>query len=248
MEVHHSQHLSHKKKWSEYLLEFLMLFLAVFLGFTAENIREHQIEKQRGKTYVRSLLQDLRQDSSRFDAVITKNETSISNIDTAIWLLNEPVITDSLSQYLYYSHFINPYFQMLTFNQRTISQLRSSGAFRLITSQRVSDSIVIYYDGIENAAWLKEETLTALKNDRETGYNIFNDYLINKYTPSNARNILNEQGRFPLMTNDKNLLISYANKLKMRHDWLISYNGTLKFLQRFCSRIIELIKKEYHIL
>ena len=37
MEVHkHPHHVTHKKKWSEYLLEFLMLFLAVFLGFLAE--------------------------------------------------------------------------------------------------------------------------------------------------------------------------------------------------------------------
>ena len=39
MEVHkHPHHVTHKKKWGEYLLEFVMLFLAVFLGFVAENI------------------------------------------------------------------------------------------------------------------------------------------------------------------------------------------------------------------
>ena len=38
MEVHkHPHHVTHKKKWAEYLLEFFMLFLAVFLGFLAEN-------------------------------------------------------------------------------------------------------------------------------------------------------------------------------------------------------------------
>ena len=37
MEVHkHPHHVTHKKKWGEYILEFLMLFLAVFLGFIAE--------------------------------------------------------------------------------------------------------------------------------------------------------------------------------------------------------------------
>ena len=41
MEVHkHPHHVTHKKKWGEYILEFLMLFLAVFLGFLAENLRE----------------------------------------------------------------------------------------------------------------------------------------------------------------------------------------------------------------
>ncbi len=29
MEVHHPHHPTHKKKWSEYLIEFLMLFAAV---------------------------------------------------------------------------------------------------------------------------------------------------------------------------------------------------------------------------
>ena len=33
MEVHkHPHHITHKKKWIEYLLEFFMLFLAVFLA------------------------------------------------------------------------------------------------------------------------------------------------------------------------------------------------------------------------
>lgn len=41
MEVHHPHHPTHKKKWSEYIIEFVMLFTAVTLGFIAENIREH---------------------------------------------------------------------------------------------------------------------------------------------------------------------------------------------------------------
>ena len=47
MEVHHSHHVGHKKKWQEYFLEFFMLFLAVSLGFLAENLREHYVEKEK---------------------------------------------------------------------------------------------------------------------------------------------------------------------------------------------------------
>src|ERR1700749_1155776 len=55
MEVHkHPHHVTHKKKWGEYLLEFLMLFLAVFLGFVAENVRENIGDKKRSMEYVRS--------------------------------------------------------------------------------------------------------------------------------------------------------------------------------------------------
>ena len=49
MEVHHHSHTP-GKKWAHYFWEFLMLFLAVFCGFLAENFREHQVEKKKGKT------------------------------------------------------------------------------------------------------------------------------------------------------------------------------------------------------
>src|SRR5450755_2236120 len=65
MEVHkHPHHVTHKKKWVEYLLEFFMLFLAVFLGFVAENIREHIAEHNRAKEYAISLVQDLQHDTT----------------------------------------------------------------------------------------------------------------------------------------------------------------------------------------
>src|SRR5205085_7353219 len=65
MEVHkHPHHVSHKKKWGEYLLEFFMLFLAVFLGFIAENYREHIVEHQQEKQYMITLIEDLNIDTT----------------------------------------------------------------------------------------------------------------------------------------------------------------------------------------
>src|ERR1041385_4186057 len=63
MEVHkHPHHVTHKKKWGEYLLEFFMLFLAVFLGFIAENVREHQVEREREKELAVSFYNELKSD------------------------------------------------------------------------------------------------------------------------------------------------------------------------------------------
>src|SRR3954449_7195879 len=71
MEVHkHPHHVTHKKKWGEYLLEFLMLFLAVFLGFVAENIREHQVEKERELEFIKSLTIDLEDDVKGLNTMI----------------------------------------------------------------------------------------------------------------------------------------------------------------------------------
>ena len=44
MEVHHPHHPTHKKKWSEYIIEFVMLFTAVTLGFFAE-ISENTLQR-----------------------------------------------------------------------------------------------------------------------------------------------------------------------------------------------------------
>lgn len=63
MEVHHSHHPTHKKKWTEYLLEFFMLFLAVFCGFLAEYQLEHKIESDRAKELAKSFYQELKKDS-----------------------------------------------------------------------------------------------------------------------------------------------------------------------------------------
>src|ERR1700755_1904128 len=64
MEVHkHPHHVTHKKKWGEYVLEFLMLFLAVFLGFVAENIRESTVEHEHAKEYANLLIGDLSTDT-----------------------------------------------------------------------------------------------------------------------------------------------------------------------------------------
>ena len=69
MEVHAHTHTA-RKKWTHYFWEFLMLFLAVFCGFLAENQREHMIEHQREKEYIRSFVEDLKQDTVQLKKVI----------------------------------------------------------------------------------------------------------------------------------------------------------------------------------
>ena len=75
MEVHkHPHHVTHKKKWGEYLLEFFMRFLAVFLGFIAENVREHQVEREREKELAVSFYNELKSDSAAFQIAIDNRE------------------------------------------------------------------------------------------------------------------------------------------------------------------------------
>ncbi len=88
MEVHHPHHPTHKKKWSEYIIEFLMLFAAVTLGFFAENQREHYVEGHREIQFMESLIDDLAKDKIEVNSAREYTTTQISNLDTAISLLS----------------------------------------------------------------------------------------------------------------------------------------------------------------
>src|ERR1043165_7874167 len=86
MEVHHPHHPTHKKKWSEYVLEFLMLFFAVYLGFLVQNFREHKIEKERAKQYIESFYEDLKADTLRINGSVEFDDAKLlrlSNINLA---------------------------------------------------------------------------------------------------------------------------------------------------------------------
>ncbi|MFM2392027.1 MAG: hypothetical protein RLZZ546_4 [Bacteroidota bacterium] len=76
MEVHHPHHPTHKKKWSEYIIEFVMLFAAVTLGFFAENVREHQIIEHKTEQNLQSIILDLKKDSLLIQARIKEYENA----------------------------------------------------------------------------------------------------------------------------------------------------------------------------
>ena len=96
MEVHkHPHHVTHKKKWGEYVLEFLMLFLAVFLGFLAENLREQTVEHHREKEYIHSLVEDLKSDTLQSNEVLIKLNNRSVGIDSVIAALSSPGIIEN---------------------------------------------------------------------------------------------------------------------------------------------------------
>jgi hypothetical protein len=81
MEVHHPHHPTHKKKWSEYIVEFVMLFAAVTLGFFAENVREHQIIEHKTHQNLESVVLDLKEDSIFIQARIKEYKNASIYLD-----------------------------------------------------------------------------------------------------------------------------------------------------------------------
>ena len=133
MEVHkHPHHITHKKKWGEYLLEFFMLFLAVFLGFVAENIRETKAEHEREKQYAQELYNEFYADSIAFAKKVNARLDKEQDCDYIYSYIKDSSLTDLPKKfypaYTTVFYLINSY----TFEPKDgiLSQLKSSGSLR----------------------------------------------------------------------------------------------------------------------
>ena len=146
MEVHkHPHHVTHKKKWPEYLLEFFMLFLAVFLGFLAENFREHQVATEKEKVHMENVLEDLKADTAIYNNYTKNNKVLFKLIDTMIYLVKSPERKQHIAELAYTARMILPKYKPLYITDRTYDQMKSSGDLRLIRSKQVANNISSYY-------------------------------------------------------------------------------------------------------
>ena len=145
MEVHkHPHHVTHKKKWPEYLLEFLMLFLAVFLGFIAENIRENGINREIEKNNIKSFVKNLREDSLHLTQSIDVNEKRFKYLDSLIYSKSTHAAETVFQKQFIYFMLKLGYLDYFTSNGSTFKQMQSSGTLRLINHAGVLDSILNY--------------------------------------------------------------------------------------------------------
>ena len=147
MEVHAHSHTA-RKKWTHYLWEFLMLFLAVFCGFLAEYQLEHTIEKQKGNDYIKSMIEDLQNDTAKLNKVTSSLININKSIDTIFLYYNDigtgtnPVLLKNLRA-------ING-FPTFFYSDRTIQQLKNSGGMRLIKDKKAANGIMEYDATIRN--------------------------------------------------------------------------------------------------
>ena len=236
MEVHkHPHHVTHKKKWGEYLLEFIMLFLAVFLGFLAENLREHIVEHNIEKEYIHSLVEDLKSDTLQSNKVLIFLDSRIAGVDSLITALSSPgIIENTNNAYRLWTKNIG--FPDFISNDRTIQQLKNSGGLRLIRNKAVSDRIMKYDQVIRDFNGLSS-VMNGILGDQHIYSQLFDFINLDKNT--NIPVPLTEQGR-------KLLNEAYANR-KVWRFILSNLLGSLKLINNESKDILLFIKKEYQL-
>ncbi len=226
-----------------------MLFLAVFCGFLAEYQLEHKIEKDREKTYIHSLLKDFEYDTLQFNLTIKKIKKKIPFYDSVLFFLKNPV---PFSGKLPYRFYINTNIEQIYMPlEPTLQQLKGSGNLRLLRKKLALDSILIY-DSKINGSYLNQTNYVVEFNKRliQLQEKVFDDSNFNLFLNDVFNgNENNDDALYdiPLFTNDKDKIMEMSNLYINAKATDVFYMNTLNSRKREAKRLIELIKKEYHL-
>ena len=254
MEIH-AQHLHNapgKGLW-HYLFEFLMLFLAVFCGFIAENMREYKIEADQEKQYMKSLLTDLEKDKSDLNSNVEFGPLPIIYNDSLFTELQKRPL-QGREKKIY--HFLLLYTNQIdiTYHDRTISQLRNSGGYRLIHNQKVSDAVLDYDIYMRELIRFIESSLNnnMVNNDILINYRMYELYKVQNLQDSALahKNEMNKVA-YPddlklLSYNDLDIKLVLNSMSYIRPIDEHKYQGALRALT-MNSRLDSLIRKEYRL-
>jgi hypothetical protein len=251
MEVHHHPGIE-KKNFMQYFLEFLMIFLAVTLGFFAESLREHLHNNEIAKESIQSMVEDLRSDFSMYREMLAANEYSVRMNDTLTTMLGENSTNTGHMYFL--ARNITAVADEVRPNTRTFEQMKAAGSFYLVQNKNVLDSITLYYQSLK---WFDfGNTLETQKFYEVQNSNclLFSGTVLKKITTSeyintehNTVRVLEPVGNPPSANSDPAII----NAAIVRYSYLATIiqenNGTSALEMHRCMRLIDLLKKEYHL-
>ena len=237
-----------------YIFEFIIMFLAVAFGFLSENLREKISDNVKEKTYITSILTDLKVDSNNLSALIKYYfPTHDMWIDSAIHLLgtrngksNDRLTYLAIQNATYWKEF-NP-------TERTLLQLKSTGNYILIKKKKVADALadydlkLAYYNTVSL-------DLNRYQNSIDTSQLSITDYRIvrkifkiqDPYTLSFLK-LSDIPPEAKVLSNDHKQIRLYCNKLKQINVEMSGASlGQDIFILERLSKLIRIIEDEYRL-
>lgn len=248
MEVHHHPDIR-KKNLKEYVFEGLMIFMAVTMGFFAEKLRENLNEHSREKEFIITMIEDAQTDIQNIDKTIDLNKIRVLKLDTIAnrcfnygsYRNNDASLYSIIKDCIMHPDFVS-------LVERTMIQLKNAGGMRLIQKTNAIESI-IFYDEIGkkmvNQQDYYEYHLKVLLDATEHLFNM-------KYFPLNYQKFkwevnIKEFSSAKLISQDRNKIIEFGNKAKIFQGIIMFYIIRLEEAKEHANKLIETLKKEYHI-
>ena len=221
-----------------------MLFLAVLCGFLAELELEHKIEKKREKVYMKSLLADLRKDTSLYTAFVTSNKGVYIMIDSLILYMGDPDRQLHINKLYYWSRMISIKLKFLFPVERTYEEMKSSGYLRLIRSGPVADSVSHYYNSLISLYKYNDVGLEwAADYVRSTG-KIFDAGIHFKILKEGKEQNAETIG---FLTKDPITINELLSSAQYIYGALRQAEGVVVKRNQTAQTLIELITKKYHL-
>jgi len=243
----HAQHLHHApgKKFRHYLYEFLMLFFAVFCGFLAENWREHYIEGKKEKQFIHSIREDLNSDIYMLDSILkTRKEMKIM-IDSLLYFMNYTDPRQHGNEIYYYTRRAPRTYRFYT-NDRTLTQLKNAGNWRLIQNKNVSERLSTYDNLVSTLAVYiehREESVILIL------YQSINKLFDNKVFDEmlSGLDFTRPQNNPQLLSYDKAALNEFCNQMHFRKNTNMYFINVAEKLLAEARLTLDIINKEYHL-
>jgi len=255
MEVHHPHHPTHKKKWSEYIIEFVLLFTAVFLGFIAENIREHAVEQNRAKEFSASLVQDLQSDIIKINNQTKTIGFYIAVADSLLKLSKTKLEGRNASQFSFYSRFTY-WTEHVSWNRSTFEQIKNSGSLRYFTNVDLMKKLLEYNaivnninSEVENNKIRGNMLLTSLNSiiDPQLHQDLSQYFLATLDTMSTKTKESFFSYKTGSLENKREKIMEMLNMVivnQRNHESRVDYFGQSSLL---AAELIDTLKKEYHL-
>ena len=244
MEVHHHPEVE-KKSFKQYLLEGLMIFLAVTMGFFAESYREHINNKEKERSYIISLVNNLKDDTASFNSTIISNKKKMKGLDTLLTLSSSKMTQPSDRKLLYESLGRISQYSPYGSNDATMMQLKNSGGLQFIRHDHIADSIAAY-DQVTKGIYITEIPYAKSVGDALDATAELLVFTI-KTDSGVYKNKDQADQQFPLLTNDPKTVQKFFNKIFLEQGWTDNYLRTLQSSLPTTIRLIELLKKEYDL-
>ena len=252
MEVHHPHHPTHKKNWSEYIIEFVMLFAAVTLGFFAENVREHKIMIERKDQNLFSILQDLKQDSIFIESTIKYSDDGIryfKKLKAKLYEFHDNKLSEN--EFIKFtkdnidSSFVN---QTVFLNSSSYKNMIATGNLTYVESKDLKWKLSNYYE-----TWNKRIEVNGDEIDNVNNYfyrehlpirkTYFNNILESSNTDLSKDNYKRFYFDLKLIREkliDENLIIQTNVMLNKVED----YNRKIKIFKNFNDELLEILSKK----
>jgi hypothetical protein len=256
MEVHHPHHPTHKKKWSEYIIEFVMLFTAVTLGFLAENIREHQIMSHRVEQNKITILKDLQADSINIASALAIEDSCIytfNRLNNILYLaktnkINQNQLIDSIKKF----DNLIAYSTTLYVNNSSFKNMQSSGLLSYLDEGELKNTLASYYEvnfkGIEAANEFFDQVGTAFNNYLPIGVG----KLIRKNENFSKEYLTNSKEGYQdfmmSLNKTKNILQSdeFIYEVQKYYNWIFIYRISLLNAKKNNDKLLKLLRSEMH--